>query len=123
MSDRACALHNGQDIGKARDIKNVHTILVEVDKLHRALCSHALLRFEQYAQTGRGQILELGAVQNQLLYPGQTVIHLGFERGDGGSIQPTDDLDGQGGLVKVFFNRYCAVFFCFYRRFDCSLVS
>ena len=56
---------NGQNLGEARYLKNLHNVLADINKLHAAFFAHDLLCRQQHPQTCRGDILYLCKIKNK----------------------------------------------------------
>ena len=79
-------LFDGQNIGKAGDLKDLHNIRADIAYRHPALLVHGLLGSQQHAQTGGGNVNELCKVKVQLCDVRKGSGQLCFQSGSGGGV-------------------------------------
>lgn len=90
-----------QNIREASDIKDFHDTVIGMDYFHQALPVHFLLRGEKHAQTGGGNVVQLGKVHDELGHAVQAVLDFLLQLRRGGGVQSAIQGNGQDTFVLI----------------------
>ena len=111
-------LFDRENAGEARDLEDLHDALVHAGERHAALLAHDLLRGEQDAQAGRGDVIQRAEIEHQLLHARQRFLERGVELRRGGGIEPPDDGDVQT-VARQFLANIHDLIVPFWVRLEC----